>query len=112
MRKSELDLLLTLANLKKPDTLSHLIPFLNDRALEILCEAGTNVLFREFGLSLSPSKQKQIKKLACKHAKTYKHLSRKKLEQKKRRRFLKQTGSGLGFILSLAAPLIASLFGK
>ena len=93
----------------KPEARAHLIGYLNDSG-KLLSEAVFNVLFNN--LSLSKREKSRMRKMYQSKEKTFKIIGKKRNSIKRRRRLLRQHGSNLGPLLSIAAnSLSGQLFG-
>ena len=89
---------------------AHLIGYLNDSGIKLLSEVVFNVLFNN--LSLSKREKSRMRKMYQSKEKTFKIIGKKRNSIKRRRRLLRQHGSNLGPLLSIAAnSLSGRLFG-
>ena len=89
---------------------THVIDFLNDEAIDCICETVYNVLYTD--LKLNSKKKAHLKKFLKNNCSTHrlKKIASKKVPISKRRKALKMEGRGLGTILSAAIPFLAKLF--
>ena len=90
--------------------ISHVIDHLDDNSIEMICECVYNAIYTD--LSISKKKKKTLRKHLHKHCcmKNLKTITTPSITVSKKRRALKQEGTGLGFILSTIVPLITKLF--
>jgi len=97
----------------KPEQLDALLDNVSDNFVDELCECVYNVMHSEHVCAkLSKASRTKLKN----HIKTrcdigrIKKISNKKVSLSKRRKLLKQEGSGLGLILASVIPFLTSLF--
>ena len=90
--------------------ISHIIDHLDDNSIEMICECVYNAIYTD--LSISKKKKKNLRKRLHKHCcmKNLKTITTPSITVSKKRKALKQEGTGLGFILSTIVPLITKLF--
>lgn len=87
--------------------------FLNDEAIDCICECVFNVLYTD--LKLPSYKKNKLKKFLKHNCSVHrlKKIASKKVPINKRRKALKMEGRGLGLILASAIPFLTNLiFGK
>jgi hypothetical protein len=111
-KKKYIPLLNVLKKLNGKD-LSDVVEFLNDDAIDNICECVYNVINTD--LNLSSKKKSNLKKFIRSNCNIHrlKKISSKRESIFKRRRALKQEGRGLPMIIAAAVPfLIDLIFGK
>jgi hypothetical protein len=93
----------------KPDTLRTIINYMDDNAVDSLCECVYNVIHTDLSLS-SKAKQRIRNHLRKKCSlKNIKVITTKNLPVSKRRKALSQEGAGIGLILGTVIPYLAKL---
>ena len=107
-KRKYIPLLNTLKKLK-PKEMSDIIDFLNDDAIENICECVYNVIHTD--LKLPNKKKNKLKNFIKTNCSVHriKKISQKKENIFKRRKALKQEGKGLGMILATAIPFLIDL---
>ena len=84
-----------------------LIPYLNNDATDLLCEAVYNTIHVNLGLK-GKKRTQLIKELKSCRSKVN-HICNKKVDINKRRKYLQQEGGFLGALLGVVIPAITSL---
>jgi hypothetical protein len=108
-RKKYIPLLNVLKKLK-PNEISAVVDFLNDDAIDNICECVYNVIHTDLNLpSKKKNKLRNFIKSNCSLHRINK-ISSKKEALFKRRKALKQEGKGLPMILATAIPFLIDLF--
>lgn len=107
-RKKYIPLLNVLKKLK-PKEMSDIVDFLNDDAIDNICECVYNVIHTDLNLpNKKKSRLRNFIKSNCSLHRINK-ISSKKENIFKRRKALKQEGKGLGMILATAIPFLIDL---
>ena len=108
-KKKYLPLLEVLHKLN-PTDVSNVMDFLNDDAIDNVCECVYNVLNTD--INLSSKKKTQLKKFIKSNCSIHrlKKISKKTLSVSKRRKALKQEGKGLPLLLASVIPFLVNLF--
>ena len=109
MEKSKYIPLLNTLKKLKPKEVSDIIDFLNDDAIENICECVYNVIHTD--LKLPNRKKNKLKNFIKSNCSVHRinKISSKKENIFKRRKALKQEGKGLGMILATAIPFLVDL---
>jgi ribosomal protein S8 len=101
--------LLNVVKKLKPQELSDIMDFLNDDAIDNICECVYNVIHTDLNLpNKKKTKLRNFIKSNCSIHRINK-ISSKKETLFKRRKALKQEGKGLGMILATAIPFLIDL---
>mgnify|MGYP003524707271 FL=1 len=107
--KNKANFLKAISRLPK-DQISHVVEHLDDNSIETICECVYNAIYTD--ISASKRKKKLLQKNLHKHCclSNLKLITSPNVSVSKKRKALKQEGTGLGLILSTIVPLIAKLF--
>ena len=97
-RIEQVELLKTLVTLS-PEKQTNILKFLNNDAVDILCECTHNLIFTDLGLSKRV--KKKLKGKIVGKEKLLKFISKKSNKHSSRKKKLLQTGGALGTILSI-----------
>ena len=110
MEKKKFIPLLNVLTKLKHNEISDIIDFLNDDAIENICECVYNVIHTD--LKLPNKKRNKLKNFIKTNCSVHriKKISSKKENIFKRRKALKQEGKGLPMLLATAIPFLIDLF--
>ena len=93
-----------------PQVRGRLIQFLNSEGIQVVSELVYNVLFNDS--PLTKAQKRKIRKEYLKDKSSLKVISKKRASFKRKRKLLKQTGSGLGTLLGIGLSLLSPyIFG-
>ena len=116
MKKKEKDFLskLKLLGILKKINITerpHLLKYLNETGVDILCECYKNIIFND--LKLSPKVKKNLRNSLLGKEREIKLLANKKTPNKRRKKvIIQQGGNPLGLILTTVIPILTDiLFG-
>ena len=105
-KTEQVELLKTLVRLS-PEKQKSILRFLDNDAIDLLCECTHNLIFTDLGLSCA-EKRKLKGKIVGKE-KLLKFISKRSNKHSRRKKKLLQTGGALGTILAIAVPILADL---
>lgn len=112
-RKNKNNYLKFLTTLKglKSDQRNALMSYLNDDAIDDLCECVYNVLYTDLGMSKKTQNnlKKHIKKNCCK--KSLRTITDRNVSILKRKKALEQEGGNIFMLIARALPFIANAIG-
>lgn len=103
--------LLTVLGQLKPNETSAILPHLSNDAADMVCECVFNGVCQGRTL-LGGDKARVLKKLLHKDAKNLKKLIVKRSNIMRKKKVLGQSGGSITLLLSMLAPVIASLVGS
>ena len=110
MSQSEkLELLKLLTSLRAKNRCK-VLKLLDDNSVNFICECVFNVCFTD--LKLSRNKRKKLKSKLKSQEKVLRYLARKDNSVKNRRKKLVQSGGYIGTLLSIAIPVLTSIFSS
>ena len=116
MKKKERDFLskLKLLGILKKIKISerpHLLKYLNEDGVDILCECYKNIIFND--LKLKPKVKKNLRKNLIGKEREIRLLANKRISNKRRKKvIIQQGGNPLGLILTTVIPILTDiLFG-